>query len=1121
MSVYSFFLFSWADIGFASGYTSWDAAGQTWTVSGTPDRVYVSDDDPYFQEADGFNTDGPDTGDPQVLDQDLLLDGTYSFPAGTTIWSQARATVVNTTTGEVGSVYVVSLGDGSDETQWGFVSTIALNPGDTIDIGAWDFYDDSVAYSDLTGYSDLVVSGTDGDDLIDAGYTGDPEGDRVDNNDAADGSNDDVIMAGAGNDTVYAGEGDDEIFGDSIAVDLAAYASINDLPATNLTVTNAAEAPIELWWIDFEGQLVFYQTIQPGATYVQPTFTQHNWVLRDEDGNNLLLIEGAADQSVTYGADGLDDLLFGGDGNDTIHGQFGDDTIDGGAGDDVLFGGAGNDVIIGGPGDDLMYGGDGADTFVLQDGFGNDTIFGGEGGIDWDVIDATALTADSTVIFTGQEAGILSNGTDSATFHEIEQISLGAGDDLVDASATSGAGDIYGGAGDDTIIGGSGADNLYGGDGDDLIILGGGADKIYGGAGADTIRVADNFNGTTIDGGDGNDLLDLSALSHGVEVVFTGPGAGTITDRVTGAVLTFQNIERMILTDQDDIVDASLDDGTTYIETRGGNDSLIGSNDGAVYDDFAYDPNGQGNDTFFGGDGNDTLWMGTDDDLAFGGAGDDLIHGQEGNDTLHGDDGNDTIYGGFDDDLIYGGQGDDLLYGDYDDGGIAVGDGDTVIGTDAQDSFVFDGAAGSTATIVLDDGAGTANDGDGARDTVFVADTGDGASLTVEGFDYGIDWIATPEAWTAATVTEIAPGNHQVTLTYANGNTQTFSVFHDNGSDFDLAYAFAVHSGNDEIEGGAGDDTIYGGGGDDTISGDAGFDLLFGGAGNDLIYGGDGNDTIVFDSGDEVYGGSGDDLFVLEDLGETGDVFVYGGDDGETAGVGDTLQLGTLADLSTLTITDTTTNASGNTSYSGSVQLDNGSMLYFEGIENIICFTAGTRIATCRGAVAVEYLRVGDMVQTRDNGLQPIRWIERRSVPGTGRFAPVEISTPVLMGLEAPLLVSPQHRVLFAGYRAELLFGQREVLASATHLVDGSAVRRVAMPVVTYVHFMFDQHEVVYSNGAASESFHPGGVALDAVDRAAREELFALFPELRCDVAAYGDTARRCLKAYEARLLAS
>lgn len=69
---------------------------------------------------------------------------------------------------------------------------------------------------------------------------------------------------------------------------------------------------------------------------------------------------------------------------------------------------------------------------------------------------------------------------------------------------------------------------------------------------------------------------------------------------------------------------------------------------------------------------------------------------------------------------------------------------------------------------------------------------------------------------------------------------------------------------------------------------------------------------------------------------------------------------------------------------------------------------------------------------------------------------------------------------------------------------------------VTYIHLMFDCHEVIYAEGIATESFHAGDVGLDAIDEAAREELFAIFPELRSAPYRHGKTARTCLKAHEA-----
>lgn len=50
---------------------------------------------------------------------------------------------------------------------------------------------------------------------------------------------------------------------------------------------------------------------------------------------------------------------------------------------------------------------------------------------------------------------------------------------------------------------------------------------------------------------------------------------------------------------------------------------------------------------------------------------------------------------------------------------------------------------------------------------------------------------------------------------------------------------------------------------------------------------------------------------------------------------------------------------------------------------------------------------------------------------------------------------------------------------------------------VEYIHLLFDRHEVVISNGAASESLYPGTEAMKALGPATVAELYALFPELR------------------------
>ena len=307
-------------------------------------------------------------------------------------------------------------------------------------------------------------------------------------------------------------------------------------------------------------------------------------------------------------------------------------------------------------------------------------------------------------------------------------------------------------------------------------------------------------------------------------------------------------------------------------------------------------------------------------------------------------------------------------------------------------------------------------------------------------------------------------------------------------------------------------EAIVTGSGDDTVIGSTGADTVSTGAGSD---------QITFSNGDTIDAGADDDILTLDGTGpvSNGTITVDGGDEardgtGALIGGGDTLRLGDLADFSTLSKTQ-----APDGSFSGTIQLLDGTTLNFTDIERVVCFTPGTTIATPRGARPVEMLRKGDLVVTRDHGLQPIRWIGTRTVPATGKFAPVRIRPGTVVGLDRDLLVSPQHRMLFTGYRAELLFGEREVLMPAIHLVDDLMVTRETGGMVTYIHMMFDSHEVIYADGAASESFHPGEDGLKGVTDAARDELFAVFPELRSNPTGYGPAARRCLKKHETQML--
>lgn len=140
----------------------------------------------------------------------------------------------------------------------------------------------------------------------------------------------------------------------------------------------------------------------------------------------------------------------------------------------------------------------------------------------------------------------------------------------------------------------------------------------------------------------------------------------------------------------------------------------------------------------------------------------------------------------------------------------------------------------------------------------------------------------------------------------------------------------------------------------------------------------------------------------------------------------------------------------------------------------VVCFTPGTLIATPRGPRLVESLMPGDLVQTRDNGAQPVQWVFGRAVAGTGRNAPVCIRAGVL-GNRRDLLLSPQHRVLVDD------MGE-ESLVPVKALVDGRGIVTRPMRTARYLHLLTQGHQVLSAEGAAVESLLPGKMALASLD---------------------------------------
>lgn len=180
-----------------------------------------------------------------------------------------------------------------------------------------------------------------------------------------------------------------------------------------------------------------------------------------------------------------------------------------------------------------------------------------------------------------------------------------------------------------------------------------------------------------------------------------------------------------------------------------------------------------------------------------------------------------------------------------------------------------------------------------------------------------------------------------------------------------------------------------------------------------------------------------------------------------------------------------------------------------------VCFTKGTMIDTPSGPRAVEALSEGDLVNTKNHGPQPIRWISSRTIMTDANTAPVTITKGTL-NAETDLTVSPQHRILVSGWRAELFFGEHEIFVPAKGLVNGDTIYQHSPGEVTYVHFMCDRHEIVFSNGVETESFHPGEESLSTLCERSKKELFTIFPELEENLSSYGQLARPALRVQDA-----
>ncbi len=423
------------------------------------------------------------------------------------------------------------------------------------------------------------------------------------------------------------------------------------------------------------------------------------------DNGNDLLNASAMTIKVSLQGNAGADTLKGGSGNDDLNGNSENDSIEGGAGTDSIQGGAGNDALMGGAGSDTILGQGGDDT--ITGGLDNDLLDGGAGTGD-------LLLESGAANLTLTNTQLVGVGTDTLIGFETANLTGGAGNNTLTATAFSGPVTLNGAGGDDTLLGATGFVNvLKGNDGNDSLKGGNFKDTLSGGAGNDSLwGMGDNDKlfgedgNDTLLGGTGNDTLDGGAGIADL-VVDSGNVNFTLTNtQLTGnGTDTLTGIETASLTGglSANNLDASAFTGNVTLIGGDGNDTLIGgSGNDSLQGDLGNDSlkGRDGNDFLRGG--NDTLLSGTDNDTINGGNGDDTLMGDIGNDALSGYAGNDLINGGAGTDTLYGGDGNDMLLGGAGNDTCLGGNGDdTLNGQGGTDKL--SGDAGTNTFIDIAD----------------------------------------------------------------------------------------------------------------------------------------------------------------------------------------------------------------------------------------------------------------------------------------------------------------------------------------------------------------------------------------------------------------------------------
>ncbi len=710
----------------------------------------------------------------------------------------------------------------------------------------------------------------------------------------------DVITTGSGNDYLIAGSGNDRITatagGNNILVADRGAIAFSEGLVVRVDGRGSSLAGADHLDVGPGNDVL----IAGGQTDVIDDAGGNNNILGD-DGTFFFLRGSLAEvrlaAPINDGADVITtgagrDLIWTGNGDNTVHAGAANDDVLAGDGDDTLFGEADDDFLVGGLGDDRLFG----HQEVNSDDAGADILVGGVisgpltanradynilvrsdlyrpteaafptdsgyvppeiapslvaglsvNGVPFDGEDLLVGGGGRDMLFGGTEADRLFGDGMTATGGESD-IATSAGDYL-DAGAGE-DGIVFGSGGDDLVRGGAGRDVVHGGTGIDYVLGDDGDDKLYGDAGAE---------GQRLFGGSGNEQLFADAVALSEEAgdqLFGGDG----NDVLHG------NTRREILVGGP------------------GNDVLYGDQlAGNATNAYAPNPNRDttgADDRLFGDGGEDQLYGGGGDDELWGGSGSDYVDGQQGQDKQYGGSGIDLF--------VLRTQSDALLEYDTIDGHFGNRIEGDLPDDRATDIISIDGTENADTILLsqehktLDDrtqlclridynnrwtGEDTSggNSGGGGGGGIFKSAPYYASMLAEDGTPLveqirvaglrGHDVIGfvtpqtqLPEGIVNPTLPTFgAPISMPLDLSLLASDNRDFAGVFDGNSGDDVLIGSA---GRDRLDGGPGSDTLYGFGGDDRLWGDLGegfvgdHDVLYAGQGNDDLIGGQGTNEL-------------------------------------------------------------------------------------------------------------------------------------------------------------------------------------------------------------------------------------------------------------------------------------